>query len=145
MSNVIIGYTVNTLNCLMFTIPAQSGIYTLIIEVARPIRVEVGQKGLKNFKLGFYTYTGSAIGQFISLKTRISRHLQSEKKNYWHIDYLLDEHDVDIRAVICLETHSNRECTIAKSLENLVDTQILVKGFGSSDCQNADTPILETG
>ncbi|MFH0897544.1 MAG: GIY-YIG nuclease family protein [Candidatus Bathyarchaeota archaeon] len=117
-------------------LPARPGIYTLIIDVAQPVKVGVGRLGFRNFSQGFYTYTGSAVGRPMNLRIRISRHLTFEKKRRWHIDYLLSSKGVVIRAVVFVETHLKRECQIAKSIDQTANVKTLIKGFGSSDCRN---------
>lgn len=115
-------------------ITAKSGIYTLLICVTQPVRIEVGRLGHKDFALGIYTYTGSAIGRSINLRTRVSRHLRFRKKLHWHIDYLLTSKVVVVIAVIYVETTQKKECQVAKGLEQLSEAQASVKGFGASDC-----------
>lgn len=117
-------------------LPAGSGIYTLIIDVAQPVRAEVGKLGFRSFDAGFYTYTGSAIGGSMNLRARVGRHLTFNKKRRWHIDYLLSSKSATVKAVVCAETHLKRECQIAKSLERLDNVKVLIKSFGSSDCHN---------
>jgi Uri superfamily endonuclease len=115
--------------------PKKPGVYTLIVEVAQPIRKKIGKLGFHNFPRGFYTYTGSAIGlRSLNLRTRIKRHLALRKKEHWHIDYLLNSEVTRISAVIYIETHSKIECQIARKLRGLNGGNIIVEGFGSSDC-----------
>ena len=114
-------------------LPGGQGIYTLVIGVGHPVRVEVGRRGCVDFAEGVYTYTGSALGKSTSLKARISRHLASGKKRMrWHIDYLLSSEDVSVRAVVYFETRFRGECQVAKGLGRLAE--VPVRGFGSSDC-----------
>jgi len=61
------------------------GIYILLIEIPREVHMEVGALGVMEFPRGFYAYCGSAMG---GLRARINRHLRSEKKARWHVDYL---------------------------------------------------------
>ena len=116
-----------------YVIPKKPGIYTLVIEVTQPIRRRIGKLGYHNFPKGFYTYTGSAIGlRSANIRARVNRHLESRKKGHWHIDYLSET--ASIRAVIYLETYSKIECQITKKLGGLNGANIIVRGFGSSDC-----------
>jgi Uri superfamily endonuclease len=118
-----------------FTIPFKQGIYTLIIDVSLPVRIEIGKLGCTNFTEGFYAYTGSALGKTMNLKVRISRHLSQEKKRRWHIDYLLSSNAVAIKVIVYMKTSLEKECHIAKSIEQLAEVKVPIKGFGSSDCQ----------
>lgn len=117
-------------------LPAEPGIYTLIVEVAQPVEVKVGKLGLISFHQGLYTYTGSALGGNVNLRARVNRHLTFEKKKHWHVDYLLSSKDTAVRAVVWEETHLKKECQISKSIEQAANFRTLIRGFGSSDCHN---------
>ncbi|MFQ6075826.1 MAG: DUF123 domain-containing protein [Candidatus Bathyarchaeia archaeon] len=118
------------------SIPEKPGVYTLIIEATKTATVNVGGLGAKYFPIGYYTYTGSALGEGASgLRGRITRHMRQEKKRRWHIDYLLSSPDVSIRAVVYSENSVGRECEIAQDIEGLEGVRVIVKGFGSSDCR----------
>ena len=117
-------------------IPKKPGIYTLVITSIQPFRIKIGKLGYHNFPTGTYTYTGSAIGEKSSnLNSRLWRHLNSIKKNHWHIDYLLSSGKANIWGIIFLETRSKLECTIAQELFRINGSSIIVNGFGSSDCR----------
>jgi len=120
-----------------YEIPDKPGVYTLVIRLARGERAEIGRFGSHWFSEGLYTYTGSALGTGgLSLRGRVLRHLSSEKKMKWHIDYLLASRGVSVIAVVYAETCSRMECSIAKSIACLEDAVSPVKGFGASDCRN---------
>ena len=123
-------------------LPDSPGIYTLIITVLRAVTGEVGKLGPQTIVPGLYTYTGSALGQSVNLKTRISRHLRSQKKTRWHIDYLLGWGDVAVKAVICAETTLRKECEVARNIEQMANIDVEVRGFGSSDCTRGCTSHL---
>jgi len=118
-----------------YAIPKKPGIYTLVIEVTQQIKREIGKLGCHILPKGFYTYTGSAIGlRSMNLKVRVKRHLELKKKRHWHIDYLLNSEAASVRAVVYLVTNSKIECQIAKKMKELNEANIIIKGFGSSDC-----------
>jgi len=117
-----------------FKLPEGPGIYTLVIKVARPVRREIGKLGCRDFAKGLYAYTGSALGRSTNLRTRVSRHLASEGKRRWHIDHLLGSKAVAVRAVVYVETSLKGECQVARNIERLAEAEVLVRGFGSSDC-----------
>jgi Uri superfamily endonuclease len=100
--------------------------YQLFIEVTLPVRVEVGRFGVFDFPAGFYVYTGSARKNF---EARVSRHQALEKKRRWHIDYLLAAPGVCVREV---QRFSADECQVNASFAG----EVVVKGFGSSDCRS---------
>jgi Uri superfamily endonuclease len=112
-----------------------SGIYTLLLFVKNETTVTVGKLGKQQFPRGYYTYTGSALGKGASLKNRLARHLKKQKQMFWHIDYLLADKNVSVKAIIAVETRKKMECDINSYLKNMFDPKILVKGFGSSDCK----------
>ena len=106
-----------------------SGIYHLLIHLPENTNVQVGKLGSFHFPAGYYVYTGSALR---GLESRISRHRRREKRLHWHIDYLLQHGRVI--DVITYKTIERLECCFSQKILSLPDCEILVKGFGSSDC-----------
>ena len=113
------------------------GVYTLLLFVPHETILTIGKLGKQKFPRGYYTYTGSALGNGASLKNRISRHLKKEKKMFWHIDYLLADKSVSVRAIVVAETVEKIECKVNRCLKDRNKTKVLVKGFGASDCKNS--------
>ena len=103
------------------------GSYVLLIQLPKEETITIGSLKTLHFPRGYYAYVGSAMGGF---KARISRHLKSNKKRHWHIDYLLDK--ASITGIILGETTARTECTIAQALSRQFDS---VPGFGCSDCR----------
>lgn len=99
--------------------------YQLLIEITRPLRVNIGRFGKHNFPAGRYIYTGSARRNF---EARIARHLRCEKTLRWHIDYLLAAPGVGIAGV---RRYGEDECAINQATPG----RVLVPGFGASDCR----------
>jgi len=97
-----------------------------VIEVVRPVRVQVGKFGEYVFPKGMYIYTGSALRNF---EARIRRHLSPVKKMRWHIDYLLASPGVRVREV---RRFSDAECAVNQRTQGSVP----VPGFGASDCRS---------
>jgi len=64
-------------------------------------------------------------------EARIERHLKRKKKNFWHIDYLLDYSKI-LGIIYLIMSSPDAECKIAcnpgKSFKS-------VRNFGSSDCK----------
>lgn len=101
--------------------------YVLLIYVKSEVEKIVGKLGKLRFEAGYYAYVGSAK---LNFKQRIKRHFSKEKRLFWHIDYLLIERDVVIKAVFF--TRKAIEHKIAKKFcEFGFD---VMKRFGSSDC-----------
>ncbi len=113
-----------------------SGVYSLLLFVPQEVNLTVGKLGHQKFPKGYYTYTGSALGKGASLKNRISRHLKKEKRLFWHIDYLLANKNVFVKAIIAAEGKERMECKVNRYLKEGSSAKILVRGFGSSDCKN---------
>ena len=103
------------------------GTYVLLIHVPYPIQLSVGELGNLALKAGYYAYVGSALG---GLEKRVERHLASDKKIHWHIDYLLARGRVV--DVVQGETTERKECAVAGELVKYLTS---VTGFGSSDCK----------
>jgi Uri superfamily endonuclease len=113
------------------------GVYILLLFLSKEITLEIGKLGNQKFPMGYYTYTGSALGKGSkALKHRLSRHLRKEKRKFWHIDYLLSEESVSIKGIVVVETRKMIECQINATIKNLNQAEVQVKGFGSSDCKN---------
>ncbi len=118
-----------------FKLP-EKGVYTLIISISKETEIEVGKLGKKRFLKGYYTYTGSALGKGSNLRKRVLRHLGKKKRKFWHIDFLLSSKESSINAVIAAPTNIKKECQINLLIRKKLKPNILVKGFGSSDCKS---------
>ncbi|MBI4666941.1 MAG: GIY-YIG nuclease family protein [Nitrospinae bacterium] len=105
-----------------------SGLYAIVIHLARPKRVTVGKLGVFMFPAGVYVYTGSAIK---NLESRVSRHRKKIKTLRWHIDYLR-ENSSWAGAVVF--PGMKEECALAARIFKAAGGATICKGFGSSDC-----------
>jgi len=121
-----------------------SGVYTLLLFLPKEVTLTIGKLGKQRFPIGYYTYTGSALGNGASsLKHRIARHLRKEKRRFWHIDYLIADKNVSIEAVIVAETNKNMECKTNQHIKTIMGAKVPVKGFGASDCRkNCESHLL---
>lgn len=99
--------------------------YQLEILVTRTMRLTIGRLGTYAFPAGHYVYTGSARRHF---EARVARHLRQEKTLRWHIDWLLTAPGVSILKV---RRSAQAECL----LNQRTGGEILIPGFGASDCQ----------
>ena len=107
--------------------------YQLVIDVARPLRVQVGRLGRFRFAAGRYVYTGSARR---NLEARLARHASREKRLRWHIDYLLTQPGVKL--VQARRSHLP-ECALNRRTRGTIP----VPGFGASDCRAGCTSHLK--
>lgn len=114
------------------------GIYTLVVFLPGTLDLKIGELGRRKFPRGYYTYTGSAIGpDDQSLRLRVDRHLRKNKKKHWHIDYLLSNKEVKITAVMAASTTEKRlECEVNRLLMEDLLGEVIIYGFGASDCQS---------
>ena len=103
------------------------GSYAIIIELKQDKDITVGKIGKIFFKKGCYVYIGSG---FNGLKQRIKRHITTDKKKHWHIDYLLEK--ADILKIFIKESNQKQECEIANNFSKKLSS---ISSFGCSDCQ----------
>jgi len=112
------------------------GTYTLIISIMAPTRIAISDRGGLNLKEGYYTYTGSAMGNGAAgLRQRVARHLRQRKTKHWHIDYLLASQKARITAVVACSTSTNKECQISRNVQSIDGASFPIDGFGASDCR----------
>jgi Uri superfamily endonuclease len=105
------------------------GIYVLVVSVCKDISINVGALGSVNFERGFYAYVGSAQN---NLEKRIERHFRKTKRKFWHIDYLLDDANVEVLKVFYRYAGKSEECKVAS---RIAERNVSTKDFGSSDCK----------
>lgn len=106
-------------------IAEQPQTYQLHIRLASERELSIGRLGVFRFPAGFYLYTGSAKR---NMEARIRRHCSKEKRLRWHIDYLLAAPDAEVTEV---RTYREGECALNRQSAG----QIIVPGFGASDCR----------
>jgi sugar fermentation stimulation protein A len=109
-----------------------SGSYQIILEVRKDTDISIGALGIITFIKGYYVYTGSAMK---NLSQRVERHRQKHKKIRWHIDFLLDNDNVEILDIKIFPSEIKEECERNQKLLNMKDSKIIAKRFGSSDCK----------
>jgi Uri superfamily endonuclease len=102
------------------------GAYLLVMILPQDTSVLVGKQGVIHFQKGCYVYVGSALN---GLEQRIARHLRSNKKIHWHVDYLLSH--MELVEIFYKENTRREECTLAQALNATFKN---VPGVGSSDC-----------
>lgn len=110
--------------------PNLPGVYQLQLWLPRGVRIAVGKLGTFEFPRGTYLYTGSALG---GLAARLARHLRSDKKLHWHIDYLLPH--ARIEHVRLRVTRQPLECAWNAAALRRPAARAIVRRFGSSDCR----------
>lgn len=101
-------------------------VYQLDIVLAADARIAVGRLGEYLFPAGRYVYTGSARR---NLDARVRRHLSRDKKQRWHVDYLLM---AELAEVVGVRLFEDGECAVNQATEGVV----VAPGFGASDCRS---------
>lgn len=105
-----------------------SGVYLMVMYLDHELELEVGSKGMMQFRSGYYIYVGSAK---TNLTKRIERHKRKRKKLHWHLDYFRSH--CDIVAGLPIRTSRHVECALADAIRYV--SQWDVPQFGSSDCE----------
>lgn len=105
------------------------GTYCLLIDLKYDSTINIGKLGRLDFKKGEYVYVGSALN---SLESRIKRHLSSDKKLHWHVDYILAHENTEIIDVIYAVNDHKMECKVAHII---AEKGVGVNNFGCSDCK----------
>lgn len=108
------------------------GSYQLFLHLPKATVLKVGRRGTFLFPAGLYAYTGSALN---GLEGRLARHRRQHKKLHWHIDYLLRH--ARIISIRVFPTPQKVECALNREVLKQPGAQVIVKGFGSSDCRCA--------
>jgi len=109
-------------------LPADPGVYVLLIYLENPEAIVVGRLGAIDFPAGCYAYVGSALR---GLSARVGRHLRRRKKLHWHVDYLLQKGQLS--EVVWALSQEKLECSIAGAL--LRQGFQSIPRFGASDCR----------
>ncbi len=101
----------------------------MVLKLEEPQTIQVGKLGRGFFPKGYYVYVGSSLN---GLQKRIARHLSTQKKKHWHIDYLLEyDRIIGTRQIPSIE---KRECSLSEAVGTICHGIPMV-GFGSSDCR----------
>lgn len=113
-------------------LPELPGTYALILQAQRADLLRIGRRGEMPLCPGYYVYIGSALGPG-GLRRRLERHLRTEKRPHWHIDYLRAA--TDVLAIWTLADPVRRECDWSAAIGRIPGAEIPLSGFGASDCR----------
>jgi Uri superfamily endonuclease len=108
------------------------GTYLLLLQLAEPAAVQVGQLSRLGLQPGWYVYVGSALG---GLGPRLRRHARLDKRHHWHIDALRDVST--LVAVVARPGPERLECAVAEHVSARPGARRPVPRFGASDCRCA--------
>jgi sugar fermentation stimulation protein A len=110
--------------------PDDQGLYLLVIRLGEPIVLKAGKLPPTLLQPGTYLYIGRAKKK---LRARVARHLQDQKKIFWHVDYLLQHASIE---AVGFRFDDLDECGTAQSLQaQLPGCLIPFPRFGASDCR----------
>lgn len=111
------------------------GTYTIVLAWERPMRVRFGRLGRAMVNVGYYLYTGSALGQgSVSLEGRLARHKRVAKKKKWHVDYLTSRRGCRFMGAVYLISNRRRECRVNRAIVANLNTHVILPRLGASDC-----------
>lgn len=116
--------------------PPGPGSYALLLRLDRPKVLQIGRLGQAQLDAGMYIYLGSAHGPG-GLRARLNRHIHTQGKIHWHIDYLRPTARlISIYALLDLfESPDGRvECRWSQALAQCSGAFCPSPGFGASDC-----------
>jgi len=105
------------------------GSYLLFLRNFRGCSVRVGRLGTIVFNSGVYVYVGSGLNNVVS---RVSRHFNSVKRVFWHIDYIASR-VMRVIGAILLISDKRLEGVLSSILK---DYYSYVPGFGASDTRD---------
>ncbi len=117
-----------------------SGIYLLEFYFEKEIVLDL--KISSNCKIlpGYYFYVGSAQ---TNLKSRLNRHLRTNKKKHWHIDYLTTHQKIVWKNIYILNNkRKEMECKLVSEISKNLNLELPIKGFGNSDCNKCTSHLL---
>ena len=117
----------------MIELPVVPGTYALFFHLKQKRWIAIGKSGRFSFPTGYYIYLGSAKGPG-GLCARLGRHLRGPGHLHWHVDYL--HRFARVIAVSYTIGEGQLECCWSQALAQLPGGQIIVPGFGASDCRS---------
>ncbi len=117
-----------------------NGSYVLVLKLDQPCRIEAGKVPRRQYPKGLYFYIGRAKRH---LRGRLARHLRTEKKLFWHIDYL--RRNAQIKEIWWRPGYFN-ECQLASDIIGMCGKDSFpIPGFGASDCRCSSHLIQYSG
>lgn len=106
-----------------------SGLYAVVMLVARPALVRAGALGKFTFEAGTYVYIGSAQR---GMAKRVARHRARVKPMRWHVDYFRAK--ARWAGAVAYPGMAG-ECELAAGVMQALDGRVAARRFGASDCR----------
>ncbi len=113
------------------------GAYALLLELAKNLTLDIARFDGRILNPGWYVYSGSAHGTG-GLKARLGRHFKKNKTVHWHIDRLT----VAATKLQALAVPEGDECELLVALLAQPEFNVVVPGFGSTDCRRCSSHLL---
>jgi Uri superfamily endonuclease len=120
--------------------PVGRGAYALVIDLARPLALEIPRYVGSVLPAGRYVYCGSAYGAG-GISARVARHCRVNKKLRWHVDHLTRTGNV----VDVLPVTEGRECALLASVLATPGAHVPLHRFGSMDCSVCPAHLVAVG
>lgn len=125
---------------IMQSLPAERGAYAMVIDLTRPLVLEIPRYAGSILPAGRYVYCGSAYGAG-GIAGRVRRHLRADKKLRWHVDHLTHAGTVvDVMPVI-----GGRECALLAAVLTTPGAHVPLRRFGSMDCLSCPAHLVAVG
>lgn len=119
-------------------LPADAGAYTILIELAAPVSLDIAAFAGRTMPVGLYVYAGSARGPG-GLRARVARHLRRGKAPHWHVDRLTEA----ATSLHAFALPGGSECALVRRLVQTGRYSTPLPGFGSSDCRTCASHLLQ--
>jgi Uri superfamily endonuclease len=115
---------------------ADGGAYLLYFDIRERVVLPILRLNNPSLGRGTYVYAGSAYGPG-GIRARVARHLRTEKKPHWHVDYLS-------ACVACTRVEvfpGGKECNLVVDLLR-AGGDIPIPGHGSTDCKFCEAHLV---
>jgi Uri superfamily endonuclease len=122
------------------SLPVERGAYALVIDLARPLALEIPRFIGSVLPAGRYVYCGSAYGAG-GIAARVARHRRVDKKLRWHMDHLTWPGTV----VDVLQAAGGRECALLAAVLATPGAHVPLWRFGSTDCATCPAHLVAVG
>lgn len=116
----------------MIEVPAAPGTYALVLRLRQRTHASIGALGAATFPVGWYVYLGSARSPG-GIAARVGHHVRGAERPHWHVDYL--RQIAEVEEVWWRQGAEPRECEWAAAIRAAPGAEVILPGFGASDCR----------
>ncbi len=111
---------------------AQRGSYPLIINLGKRKRIRLGRLGKVSLPPRDVSLYRKRHGRPRSSLAASSQ--KNKQKEPWHIDYLLRCPEARVSQVLIRLSATWQECRLNQRIASLPGAEVIIRGFGASDC-----------